>query len=878
MMACKYLQGAIKEKIMKKLVLIVITLLCASMVGAQNPLIDPQRILEEKFRTGQDFTLDGQKLFIEKIQGGKLILSPPAPRTETIGAFITPVGASASSAQDGAGRTAGKMIDGSGWGESFRGSGVYIHTNDVYDGGSNMWNGAGDSPVSWVQFDLGQEFNVAGFYFWNYNEGSGYANRSAKDVDVMASPDGEKFASVGNFTLQEAPGSDDYKGQTVAFEKPTKARFLRFNIQSNYKGSDVAGIAEIRFADADAKPADPNIPWKATYPRPAHPALKPAQVLAGGENIIFPKDMGIVDVTQAPYNAKADGVSDDTAVIQKALDDHPNQGAIIYLPNGKYLVSDTLRWPMVSGDEATVKNTVLQGQSRDGTVIQLKDNAPRFDVPRRTRGVLGTGRAPAQRFGNEVRNLTIDTGLNNPGACGMQFMANNQGGVYDVTIMSGDGQGAIGLDMSYTDEEGPLLIKNIKVQGFDFGITTATSLASETMEHIRLEHQNVAGFRNVGQAVSVRDLQSLNHVPAVLNGGGQVTLIDCNFQGENNAVVAIRNEANLLVRNLQTSGYAVAIDDRTSKQKINGPKVAEFRAPAPKTLLYTATSTLGLPIKDTPDVAWDELANWVSPQKFGAKTDDGQDDSDAIQKAIDAGATTIYLPRGGYNIGKTIIIRGKVRRIIGGKAYLMILDSLKKQNAPVFRFEDGDAPVVVIERLTTDFSEGPFYFMEHAAKRTLVMSALMVNFQGSDAYRNTGSGDVFIEDVVGQAFRFTKQNVWARQFNSELNFHPGMHVVNDGGALWSLGFKTEGGGTQIETKNGGRTEVLGGLIGDTNAGNLAPMFINNDSQVSITVVEVSFNNDPFDKLVLETRDGKEQRWNIEPNLSGMRPVVYEGHK
>jgi Pectate lyase superfamily protein len=171
------------------------------------------------------------------------------------------------------------------------------------------------------------------------------------------------------------------------------------------------------------------------------------------ENIVFPADANIADLRR-DYGAKGDGVTDDTAAIQKALTE---KRKIIYFANGTYLISDTLRW----GERQT--RQIFQGQSEAGTVIKLKDGAAGFANPAAPKAMIWTGGAPAQRFHNGLRNLTIDNGKNNPGAIALQFMANNQGGIHDVTIRSGDGSGPIGLDLGYANEQGPCLIRNVTV-------------------------------------------------------------------------------------------------------------------------------------------------------------------------------------------------------------------------------------------------------------------------------------------------------------------------------------------------------------------------------------------------------------------------------
>src|SRR5260370_13744095 len=57
------------------------------------------------------------------------------------------------------------------------------------------------------------------------------------------------------------------------------------------------------------------------------------------------------------------------------------------------------------------------------------------------------------------------------------------------------------------------------------------------------------------------------------------------------------------------------------------------------------------------------------------------------------------------------------------------------------------------------------------------------------------------------------QSVWAHQLDAESSAaFSAPKIINDGGTLWIGGIKTEQGNTVIETKNGGLTELLGGLL------------------------------------------------------------------
>ena len=106
-----------------------------------------------------------------------------------------------------------------------------------------------------------------------------------------------------------------------------------------------------------------------------------AQPARAEQAIVFPDDAGVINVTKPPYSGKGDGAADDTAAIQKSLDDSCGIGSkqtkALYLPNGTYRVTATL----------VVKSALgpwLYGQSRDGVVIRLADGAANCNSVLRT--------------------------------------------------------------------------------------------------------------------------------------------------------------------------------------------------------------------------------------------------------------------------------------------------------------------------------------------------------------------------------------------------------------------------------------------------------------------------------------------------------------
>ena len=586
------------------------------------------------------------------------------------------------------------------------------------------------------------------------------------------------------------------------------------------------------------------------------PAADPpvGAALDKAEDVRFPNSAHVVDVTKAPYTAKGDGKTDDTAAIQQALDDVMGRHLILYFPNGTYLVSKTLRWNNQNSQKKTAYGfNWVQGQNAGTTVIRLKDDT--FTDPKKPQAVMHCGGfGSADWFHNYVQTLTIDTGKGNAGAVALQFYSNNTGGVRDVAIRSGDGAGVIGLDLAARDMNGPLLVRNVAVTGFATGVRCDGSVNSQTFERLTLTGQTETAFLNRGQCVSARGLKVEGEATAV-RADSFTVLLDCAFTGtggaNGRAAVAVGKNP-FFARNLTTTGYKTAITSAAPGGGAAGPKVAEYVQGRGSSPSDAGNTSLGLTVADPPATTWDDPKTWAVAEDFGADPTGGKDSSAGIQKAIDSGATTVFVP-GFSQVAKPIRVRGKVRRIIGSGGWVDYSGKTK----PNFVVEDGDAKSVTIEHFA-DVNGG----IEVDTTRAVVFRSL-----GVKKVTFKQPADAFFEDVTTNALAVVKgQRAWARQLNIE---NEGTHLTNDGGDLWVLGYKTERGGTLLHTTAGGTSEVFGNFSYTTTAGKLAPMFRTERASVFAVFHEVCYSGDPFTVLAEEDQGGGPKR--VKPADGGLSP-------
>jgi hypothetical protein len=567
---------------------------------------------------------------------------------------------------------------------------------------------------------------------------------------------------------------------------------------------------------------------------------------------VYPLTPFVVDVTKSPYFAKGDGVTDVTDVLQRAIDDCTGRRMVVFLPTGTYLISRSLEWKKRVGERENWGFTTICGEHQSETILRLK-NATFTDATQPHPMMSCGGFGSADWFHNYVENMTFDVGRDNPGATALQFYSNNSGAVRDCRFIAGEGSGYVGLDLS-RDMNGPLLVQNIEVVGFQKGIAAAGAVNSQTFENITLRGQREVGLDNAGQSLSIRHLKSENSVIAIRTYGS-VCLLDSKLTGlsgaENVPAVINYNSGRIFLRDIATSGYSKAIGDVESpdffaavRQSVNekpglaGPVIKEYCS-HPTTAPFGGTAgSLRLEIQEPPMIPQQPVAEWANVDSFGADPTGSMDSASAIQQAIDSGAQTIFLP-GSYRLTQTVIVRGAVRRIIGLGGWL----DYNSETSPDLRIEDGDSPVVIEQFASINGG------MEINTNRSIVLKSVSdCDLKFTD---RCAGGDLFFEDFVTHDLHIKTQNVWARQLNVE---NEGTHLRNEGGKLWVLGYKTERGGTLLETLNSGSSEILGNFSYTTTAGSLAPMFVTTNSRVFTFFGEVCFSGDPFRVLIQETQN------------------------
>jgi sugar lactone lactonase YvrE len=419
------------------------------------------------------------------------------------------------------------------------------------------------------------------------------------------------------------------------------------------------------------------------------------------------EDKTAVYVTHDKSGAAGDGVTDDTASLQKAIDtvaDTTRQG-IVFLPSGRYRITHTLYvWPGVRvigyGEQRPVlylaPNT-MGYESGPSYMVMFTGGRPaehhgmRPATTRRAPPIVAfPGTVPPLKgvidanpgtFYSAMSNIDIEIGDGNPGAVGIRFHVAQHCFLTHMNFHIGSGMAAL-HDIGNEAED-------LHFFGGRFGIMTGrpspgwqftlldSSFDGQREAAIR-EHE--AGlvlihddFRNVPAAVDIEahhieelwmENSHLENIsgPAILISEETSRLTEINFKN----VVC---KSTPVFARLRASG-------KVFTGKGNAYRIVTFThglsldaAPA-NTTSAVNMRTSGI-IVDRADVIAFSVApadtrpaiarlplqtGWTNAQQLGAKGDGNSDDTAALQKAIDTNRI-VYLPSGRYRLTDTLRLR-----------------------------------------------------------------------------------------------------------------------------------------------------------------------------------------------------------------------------
>ena len=388
-----------------------------------------------------------------------------------------------------------------------------------------------------------------------------------------------------------------------------------------------------------------------------------------------PTDPQAVYVTRDNFAVAGDGITDDTAALQQAIDraQETTRRGIVFIPEGRYrLTRELVIWSGIR----------LIGYGQHRPVLFLAPNTPGYQVGEGNYMVHFVSERPDSpdapvrdanpgTFYSAMSNIDIEIGAGNPAAVGVRSNFAQHGFLAHMDFRIGEGRagveevgnegedlhffgGEFGITMHKPSPSWPYLLVDATFEGQR---TAAIETEEGGLTLIRPQ------FRDVPTAILVREKRA-----------EELWIKDGRFEAISGPALMISDEKSARTQiNLQNTFCAnvpVFARFRESGRVIAGPgalyQIKEFShglqiaqpgaAGEIKTIMDAValdSPTTAVP-SDIP--ALPPQDTWVNLRDLGAKGDGVSDDTAVLRAAI-AQHRTIYLPSGRYRVSDTITLQ-----------------------------------------------------------------------------------------------------------------------------------------------------------------------------------------------------------------------------
>jgi hypothetical protein len=490
--------------------------------------------------------------------------------------------------------------------------------------------------------------------------------------------------------------------------------------------------------------------------------------------------------------AKGDGVADDSAAIQQAIDSAANkgEGGIVFLPSGRYRITRSILIPLavrVYGVGATrpvfvlapntpgfqkgVANMVIftgGDQYTVGAVPMPVQGAVPFDPAKPVRD------ANSSTFYSVLSNVDFEVGKGNPAASGVRMHTAQHSNLSHIDFRMGDGLAGVYQvgNVAY----------DLRFFGGRYGILAEkTSPAWQfTLLDSQFDGQRDAAIREHEAGLTLVNT-GIRNTPVGIDidrgYGDWMWGKDVRFENVSKAALVVSNENHVYTQigfdKASAHNVPTFVRFRDSGKTLAGQgrdyQVSEFnhglflQGLGMPGQFNTNYKTAALPSKQAKEEAsrralraLPATSEWANVRSFGAMGDGRTDDTAAIQKAIDS-HRVVYLPLGFYLVNDTI--RMKPDTVIVG-LHPGLTQLVLPNGSPLYQGADGpkallesarggDAIVSGIGLATGEVNNRAVALLWRAGEKSLVDDVRIQGGHGtrlydgkrSDPYQKTGNWD-----------------------------------------------------------------------------------------------------------------------------------------